>query len=559
MAPGQSDYFTEYFDYDGTVSGMDTPKRPASAIGDGNLREPIAKQIKVEHGDSSHTESTPENDFATMPSMGIHDTVMPDFDSTANRHSMLNSILDNNHGTLQLNQQGLTWGVQTALGNLRSLSAEETTTILESMIRQMAPVLPGNSAMTALNPVIPNSINQAGMQSDEANLRFPMSHSSGLNGTKELIEKLKTTIEEQSATIKGLDAKTKEQDATIQEQNATIKEQDATIKEQDATIEEQHATIEEKDNTIEMMETATPQGSHISDSELSGPKQQASLGWFSATIVDDDMIRKKFLTLSSSINSSVNTYFRGDPHKAPTKNDQKALFDRLTTNWTKKYLKNGKRKQYFMKAAIWTKIIDKILKHPLVIWSPQMGNDLPEFHKSSLSSENHSEQQLQIYHYMRAGMAESLQLLCGRNGHYFGTDPKPTENRTQFAKELAEFFDLFANMHGLEVHVPHFLRIIDAAVDLAKLMAAARVDYAVRMSNGRYVDTLYGFQFMPTSMKTVDDSSPGLGIVDLVSTPAFIKRGNSDGVGYKEKPMVLVYAQVITREPVKKETGKLTG
>ncbi|KAK7984694.1 hypothetical protein PG988_002316 [Apiospora saccharicola] len=148
---------------------------------------------------------------------------------------------------------------------------------------------------------------------------------------------------------------------------------------------------------------------------------------------------------------------------------------------------------------------------------------------------------------MRVGMAESLQLLCGQNGHYFGDSPKSTENRTRLAEELSGLFDLFANLHGHKIHVPHFLRIIDAAVGLAKLMAASKADYAVRMGNGRYSDNLYGFRFKSTSMTRVDGVSPDTGNVDLVSTPAFLKRGNSDGVGYKEIPEVLICAQVVTK------------
>ncbi|KAK7984695.1 hypothetical protein PG988_002317 [Apiospora saccharicola] len=224
---------------------MNTRKRPASAIAGDNLQESATKQTKVEHDDTGHSGSMPENHFIPMSSTGINDAGMLDFDPTVNQQSMPSEIPDNPYGALPVGQTTLTWGVQAALGNLRILSAEEKNTVLESIIRQMAPVLPGNNTLAAVNPAIPNSINQAGMQLDKPNLHPPMSHSSELQEARERIKR----------------------------QSDTIKEQDGTIK--------------EKDNIIEKLETACkamPQRSHQSDSELPGPKQETSFGSSSAII-----------------------------------------------------------------------------------------------------------------------------------------------------------------------------------------------------------------------------------------------------------------------------------
>ncbi|KAK8000515.1 hypothetical protein PG990_013115 [Apiospora arundinis] len=379
------------------------------------------------------------------------------------------------------------------------------------------------------------------------------------------IRELQATVQERDDTIQGLQDTVQERDDTIQELQDTVQERDDTIQglqdtvqERDDTIQELQDTVQERDDTLKEMQ----QHWQKAEDSLQKANQNPS-DFISFKDIDDNVIRRKLNTLSTRIEENfANKNFSGPPMKTFAKADIKILFDRITPDWAKRYLKDERRKQYFIEAVIWHKLIDTFLKHPLTILSEDMGAALYDIHSELWRRFNTSiyvnivnvptgskpleAEKLQDYHSARLKMAELHIRVKGKNGLYLGDGKTAVVSKAELAADLGAMLSNYTSKTKTSEYQTELQIIVQLAVDLAESMAMAKAHYAVRMGTSLYSDKVHGFTFRPGSMESIAGPVRDNEVVELVVSPVLVKCGTSEGVDY-DRLNVLEKARVFCK------------
>ncbi|KAK6821094.1 hypothetical protein PG987_015494 [Apiospora arundinis] len=337
-----------------------------------------------------------------------------------------------------------------------------------------------------------------------------------------------------------------------------IEELEALRQEDTRKIRELEATFQE---TKDYNQVILKNWRNAEDS-LQKANQNPSSDFTSSRDIDDNSVRKKLDTLSTRIEGVAKSYFSGSPMTANARAEIKVLFDRITPDWAKRYLKDERRKQYFIEAVIWHKLIDTFLKHPLTILSEDMGAALYDLHNDLWRRFNTSiyvnianvptgskpldAEKLQDYHSARLKMAELHIRVKGKNGLYLGDGKTAVKSKAELAADLGAMLSNYTSKTKTCEYQTELQIIVQLAVDLAESMAMAKAHYAVRMGTSLYGGKVHGFAFRPGSMESIAAPVRDNEVVELVVSPVLVKCGTSEGVDY-DRLNVLEKARVFCK------------
>ncbi|KAK7914962.1 hypothetical protein PG985_012665 [Apiospora marii] len=487
---------------------MDSRKRDASVFVDEGLAMPVAKHAKARHNETDLAAATPENGTSLATSHRLQHTALSDAHSMTKQEPGLHASPDIEGLFLQAAATNKT--IQETFYN--QLEGRDTRIkILElenEKLKAKAKTKDSTNGFTASGPISASRGRPVDRSSNVPSGDIPMSHSRELQDAKARIEELKS----ENQKLKG--------------ENEELKGERAEVR------------TEWKKARGEIMDL----------------EQQLKFKYASTGQIDDVFVMKQFRNLVVCIEGLAKDYFSSIPFSSKARSKAKAknvaLFDGLTQLWDIEYLGKPCRKQYFIEAVIWHKIIDKLLSKPLTIWCEEVGSGLAVLHKKIWHTKTRSWQDVGRYHDLRVHVAETYKKVYGCDGPYLGDKPDAIAKRNEIVSEIDE---LIQNYRPKEqhMHLENIRDAVDKAVDLAYSMAMSKAQYAIRMGRALHVQEYYGFDFKPHAMQRIESGGwgepPEPSTVDLMISPALVKWGTSAGQKY-ETCTVLWKSRVICGE-----------